>query len=744
MINVSQAWKDAMQETTAFTTSAVITLTDSTVIRLTAEDFAVSYNGYTDAAGDVLSFPVGVAISRTCTLEIANYDDQYENITFYGAKIVLSLDFPAAEDSVTIGRFTVVEPETYGETVIITAQDDMYKADQPFESSLTFPTTANALFAEICTTCDIDTQLLTIPNGTYSIAEAPDSSYTYRAVLGHLAMLSGGNARINRSGYLEIINYDWTTLAAQRQAETVSATMHDLTEWSRLRTDTDDIIITGVQCMDEDGETVLVGNTGYVLALDNPLISGDEQAGLTLIGTALIGGQFRGFEGDHTAYPMAEFGDLCRITDRKGKTYYSVITDVDFQWASYTTLKATAEAPLKNQTFYVSPEMKAIQEAAKLVKQEATAREQAVQDLNDALAAAGGMYSTVETLPDSSKVYYLHDKPTLASSLNVIKITSEALGFSTDGGQTYPTGVYVNGTVIANILDTIGINADWINAGALTITDSNDAVIFTADADNHTVEMSDGTITVDADGIKVASPGYIQSGVFDGQTMVPVARLFGSLLQFYRGSEINTLSQVGLNRWDTTDDTLHLSAILNGTGVQIDYGAGYPGGTEVAYKADFTDIDPTTGEITPHNQFYGDISLNGTNLFDLIYPIGSIYMSVNSTSPATLFGGTWQQLENRFLLGAGSSYTAGATGGEATHTLTVDEMPSHAHRIAGGTPALLGGGGSLRVPVAGSGSTWTMQSSNSVSEDHTTSVGGGQAHNNMPPYLVVYMWQRTA
>ena len=116
------------------------------------------------------------------------------------------------------------------------------------------------------------------------------------------------------------------------------------------------------------------------------------------------------------------------------------------------------------------------------------------------------------------------------------------------------------------------------------------------------------------------------------------------------------------------------------------------------------------------------------------YPVGSIYMSVNSANPSTLFGGTWVALEGRFLLGADSTYTVNSTGGEATHTLTVDEMPSHNHTVPRG-------GNSFGTSVHGYTSTGTLFTS---TDSRMSSTGGGQAHNNMPPYLVVYMWKRTA
>ena len=117
------------------------------------------------------------------------------------------------------------------------------------------------------------------------------------------------------------------------------------------------------------------------------------------------------------------------------------------------------------------------------------------------------------------------------------------------------------------------------------------------------------------------------------------------------------------------------------------------------------------------------------------YPVGSIYMSVNSTSPATLFGGTWVQLKDTFLLSAGDTYTAGDTGGEATHSLTTDEMPSHNH--SSGLYTVLDRFGSGARDAAGAYSDYG-------SAINTGNSGGGNAHNNMPPYLVVYMWKRTA
>lgn len=124
--------------------------------------------------------------------------------------------------------------------------------------------------------------------------------------------------------------------------------------------------------------------------------------------------------------------------------------------------------------------------------------------------------------------------------------------------------------------------------------------------------------------------------------------------------------------------------------------------------------------------------------FNLIYPVGSIYMSTVNVNPATLFGGTWEQLEDRFLLGAGTTYTAGDTGGEAEHTLTISEMPRHDHPITTGYDAATAASGGTSYLVAGYSGT-AKPTNMPFRIDNR---GGGQPHNNMPPYIVVYMWKR--
>ena len=169
-----------------------------------------------------------------------------------------------------------------------------------------------------------------------------------------------------------------------------------------------------------------------------------------------------------------------------------------------------------------------------------------------------------------------------------------------------------------------------------------------------------------------------------------------------------------------------------------------------------------------YNKTETDNLLN--NMIDTIYPVGAIYLSVNSTNPSVLFGGTWEQIKDKFLLSAGDSYSAGTTGGEISHTLTKNEMPKHSHtrgtmEITGyfdtratnyGRGVLIANGSLFsksNSPDTGDSVEqlnpsqtmyrYTFKASNLWSGS-TSEVGENQAHNNMPPYLAVYVWKRVA
>ena len=141
-------------------------------------------------------------------------------------------------------------------------------------------------------------------------------------------------------------------------------------------------------------------------------------------------------------------------------------------------------------------------------------------------------------------------------------------------------------------------------------------------------------------------------------------------------------------------------------------------------------------------------------IVDLVYPVGSYYWSSNATSPSELFGGTWEQVKDRFVLAAGDSYKVGSTGGEATHTLDINEMPSHNHsvyvRVQGydGWDSYTSGNYGIMFKandtVGYHSPNYTAHSARVTNDSNTSNVGSSQPHNNMPPYITAYCWHRTA
>lgn len=132
-----------------------------------------------------------------------------------------------------------------------------------------------------------------------------------------------------------------------------------------------------------------------------------------------------------------------------------------------------------------------------------------------------------------------------------------------------------------------------------------------------------------------------------------------------------------------------------------------------------------------------------------IYPVGYVYISTADTDPGTLFGGTWERIQDRFLLASGKTYAAGSTGGEASHVLVINEIPTHDHRLPGHVWNWGGQGGCTVYAEGAIAAAGTSTPGNNLSTKQnewvaTNTSGGSEAHNNMPPYLAVYVWQRTA
>lgn len=566
MINVSNEFKELMSERQDFKEYAEVTLANGTVLELTEDDFSIDNNSLVDSAG-ANSIPLGVAISRNVQLEIMNDDDHLSDYDFFGAKIRLYLTFELSStiEKIEYGTFTVTQPETYGSVVTIVGYDDMYKADKTYSTTLTFPATAKSVLIDSCDTCGILIGNSNFLHNDFQIPTMPSSEYTYRQIIGFIAMIACGNARIDRTGHLQIITYDFD----------YSTNIHDIESYDSLTSDTNDVQVTGVQMTktvtktttDEDGneneedveELVKYGSDGYVLEIENPLVAGHEETLVSWIYERFKDVTFRGFTMDYISYPIAEFGDKIKITDWKGKSFYSVLTDVNFVFFGYTTLQNSAESPMRNQSNYTSSEQKALIQVKELVEREKTNRENAIKKLNETLKSGSGLYSTEEKQPDGSSIYYLHDKRSLAESRNVIKLTSDAIGFSTDGGKNYPYGFTITGEMITRLLYAEGINADYINTGALTVKDKSGNIIFFADIETGTVRISGDNVTIGGKTATEAINDAINEAKKSRAMIINLDKDYQAIATDYKGEytafpECHTTAQVLYGHTDISND----------------------------------------------------------------------------------------------------------------------------------------------------------------------------------------------
>lgn len=540
MINISNAFREKLEAGEPVRMMVDITFPDGTK-KTIDEDIMNGDNGFSDCA-DSSSFPVGAVVCKTLTLSINNDQEQWKNYNFYNAKVHAYLKVNGLEEKIDKGTYTITEPEQYSDIITLTALDDMYKANKTYASGLKLPQSLINLVRDACETLKIGMNL-TMEHGDIIIRSIPDSM-TFRQLFGYAAMVESANARIDYSGNLRFLKWDFGKMESDNAATvdtdgfihfgdanpsididsfvslpgwTINAegflalTSGPGSDVQRLMAyanpptlSSDDIVITGIRL--KNGETDnntdtdysgMYGEEGYVLELENELIDSDQlETVASIIGEQLVGVRFRNLEGDLVYEPTVEFGDMVYTYDRLGNKYVTPLTDVSGNVGGLTTVKTQADDPIRGSSNFYSDSTKAIVAARKMVKKETSAREEAMQKLNDRISNASGMYSTDVEQADGSVIRYLHDKKTLGESLNVIKITSDAIGFSTDGGKTYPYGVTVDGETITRLLYAEGINADYINAGTLIVRDKSGNAIFEADMDTGSVILDGSCVTI--------------------------------------------------------------------------------------------------------------------------------------------------------------------------------------------------------------------------------------------------------
>lgn len=463
------------------------------MLNLTSSDLWANGVMFEDSVSGDNSFDIGSAIINVLTLSINNFDGRYSDYDFDGAEVVcyigLALDDGTTE-KVRICTTTVVEqPEIETVTIDLTCEDNMRKFDRDYsESKLIYPATRAQIIRDACSVCGVTLLTTSFDRDDYIVQQRPaDDALTFRQVLQWVAQIGCQWLRCDEYGRLCVKWFD----TGKTNPQEINVTYNFTPKHT-------DVVITGVKVTEysDSSEDVagsyISGTEGYVLGIsDNKLIrKGDGETVASIIAEKCVGMVFRPFESQCPTDIALEAGDTITIEDRNGKLYNTYLTTTTLHPGSGQTIACNAKSAAKNSSTRYSQATQTYVDAWKLVEKERNERKKAIENLQESLSVGSGLFATYVQQEDGSTISYFHDKASLKESKNVIKITSEAIGVSNDGGKTYPFGFELTGTMITKLLYAEGINADYIDSGALTVRDKNGDIIFQANMDTNTVYMN--------------------------------------------------------------------------------------------------------------------------------------------------------------------------------------------------------------------------------------------------------------
>lgn len=532
---------------------ADFTFTDGSTLSITDKDLWSNGFKFEDAVSQNGSFDIGAAIVNKLTLQINNFSGKYTDYIWDGARVVchIGLELSTGIEKIRICTMTVTDAP-YQNTAIIslTCEDSMRLFDRDYsDSKLTYPATRLQIIQDACEVCGVTLQSTRFDNDDLVIQNRPDdSSITFRQVIAWMAQMGCQWAKTDAYGRLCI---GWYEKESNIPANITSKDTSGFTPWLY------DLEITGVKVTEyssnsseSNAKTYQSGDEGYIIDIsENKLIQpGTGQTICSIIAERCVGLKFRPFTTSALTDIALEAGDAITITDRNGEEHKSYLTSLTLNPGTFEQLECSAKSVSRNKQKQYTLNQQAQSEYRKSLRDERTSREKALEELSQRLAESSGTYTTVETQPDGSNIYYLHNKPQLSDSDIVWKMTAEAWAVSTDGGQHWNGGMTVDGDVIARILTATGVNADWIKTGALVVRDNSGNIIFSADITKHQLIMDGSSIRIGAsplDGLLNSMQGQIDGNI-----------------NTWTGTSVPTLSNYPANEWlDDTEMSKHVGDI---------------------------------------------------------------------------------------------------------------------------------------------------------------------------------------
>jgi hypothetical protein len=580
LINASTQLKEESLTNRNYYVTANVTLSDGTTLKLEKKDFFLSGNSLVDSA-DSGDFPVGVAIEKTASLSLVNDDGRFDNYNFNGARFVIFLNLQLSNKLEAIKRGTYVvskKPATASE-ISLSLLDKMHNTDKTYDSNLSFPCTVRELLSECCQQCNITLGDATFPNSNFQILQSP-SNTTYRAVIGMCAGIAGGNARIDENDLLRIVTFDkaftsaiiydgetakdwtngddldggtlnpWTTGTVIDGGTLSKSDYHTLFSIQNLQYDVDDIVVTGVKYIEDESE-YMSGREGYVITVDNQLLSGNAQAGVEAIGNQLISLRMRPFSCEGIANGYATFGDPVEFIDTKNRVFRSFVTDIEFVFGGSTTWSCNAKSAEEDASEFIGEQQTVVEQAKKDIEKKLSAYDIKLKQMNELAANTLGFFYTEEMQEDGSVITYRHDKPALADSKIIYKTGVDGFFLSVDGGQTWKAGFDSNGDAVLNILYAIGIQSEWINTRGFTAKDNKGNTTLRIDADTGAV-----TLEVESFTLKSRTIEQIAKDVVDGAVQNNVT------IPNYYGTYVPTLQNYPASEWKSEEYEKHDGSIF--------------------------------------------------------------------------------------------------------------------------------------------------------------------------------------
>lgn len=574
MINVTNQLKTESLLNSNYYVTANAVLRDGTILNLEKEDFYLDGNGIVDSS-DSGDFPVGVAIEKTATLALVNDDDRFSDYNFAGAQFTLFLNLQLSDRLETIrrGTFIVSKKPATSDEINLTLLDYMSKAETGYNTNLVFPCSVREVLEDACQQTGIVLGDATFKNADYQVQKKPENT-TFRAVIGMVAALAGGNARIDENDNLRIITFDdgvdtitletipWYDINGNTILDIDSNEIETILERkgfkpnfiNNLTYDVDDVVVTGVKYVNNETE-YKYGTDGYVITIDNKLLTGNEQVGVDLIGKELVGMRLRPFSCDSIAVGYATFGDRITFSDIKGNIYYSYLTDVDFAFSGSTSFSCNAKSMEDIDADYPDSMQVEVDNAKKDSEKKITAYDAKLKQMNELAANTLGFYFTEEIQPDGSSISYRHDKPSLKDSKVIYKTGVNGFFLSVDGGNTWKAGFDSNGDAVLNILYAIGIQSDWINTRGFTAKDNDGNITFRIDAETGAVNLNATELTIKGktpENVANAEVEKFITEVYSPQIKVLQEQIDGQIEAFF-GDYVPDGNNEPASTW--TDDT---------------------------------------------------------------------------------------------------------------------------------------------------------------------------------------------